>query len=150
MYMGELYRKSWDGPLLTCVSIEDIPRVLAEIDEGWRIGFEEGKNDQQLKEYLNFVDELRDEALYKTLKYKELMARTYNRRVKNRQFCIGDLVLQLCSASQPKEQSKLSPKWEGPYRVKKVIRPSTYELEVLDGKVVPRTWHTSKLCRYYV
>ncbi|GAA0161971.1 hypothetical protein LIER_18166 [Lithospermum erythrorhizon] len=25
LYLGELYRKSWDGPLLTCVATEDIP-----------------------------------------------------------------------------------------------------------------------------
>ncbi|GAA0143096.1 hypothetical protein LIER_03857 [Lithospermum erythrorhizon] len=78
------------------------------------------------------------------------MARTYNRRVKNRQFRAGDLVLRLCSASQPKEKCKLILKWERPYQVKKVIGPSTYELEDLDGKAVPRTWHASKLCRYYV
>ncbi|GAA0172028.1 hypothetical protein LIER_25936 [Lithospermum erythrorhizon] len=35
IYQGELYRKSWDGPLLTCMSIEDVPRLLAEIREGW-------------------------------------------------------------------------------------------------------------------
>ncbi|GAA0143634.1 hypothetical protein LIER_04272 [Lithospermum erythrorhizon] len=63
---------------------------------------------------------------------------------------LRDLVLRLCLASQPKEQSKLSPKWKRPYPVKRVIRPSTYELEDLDGKVGPRTWHASKLCRYYV
>ncbi|GAA0142877.1 hypothetical protein LIER_03678 [Lithospermum erythrorhizon] len=85
-----------------------------------RIGFEEERNEQRLKEYLNFVDELRDEALYKTLKYKQLMGRTYNRRVKNRQFHSWDLVLRLCLASQDKEQSKLSPKWAGPYPVKRV------------------------------
>ncbi|GAA0146331.1 hypothetical protein LIER_06315 [Lithospermum erythrorhizon] len=39
---------------------------------------------------------------------------------------------------------------EGPYRMKKVVGPSTYELEDLDGKSVPRTWHPSKLCKYYV
>ncbi|GAA0165005.1 hypothetical protein LIER_39895 [Lithospermum erythrorhizon] len=32
IYQEELYRKSWDGPLLLCVSTEDIPKVLAE---GW-------------------------------------------------------------------------------------------------------------------
>ncbi|GAA0174451.1 hypothetical protein LIER_27840 [Lithospermum erythrorhizon] len=58
--------------------------------------------------------------------------------------------VRLCSASQPREQSKLSPKWEGTYRVKRVVGPSTFELEDLDGKAVPRTWHASKLCRYYV
>ncbi|GAA0149201.1 hypothetical protein LIER_08439 [Lithospermum erythrorhizon] len=68
--------------------------------------------------------------------------------LQNRQFRCGDLVLRY--ASQPREQSKLSHKWEGPYRVKKVVGQSTYELEELDGKAVPRTWHASKLCKYYV
>ncbi|GAA0164280.1 hypothetical protein LIER_19956 [Lithospermum erythrorhizon] len=35
IYQEELYRKSWDGPLLQCVSTNDIPRVFAEIHEGW-------------------------------------------------------------------------------------------------------------------
>ncbi|GAA0168711.1 hypothetical protein LIER_23367 [Lithospermum erythrorhizon] len=30
MYGEELYKKSWDGPLLSCVSEEDIPKILAE------------------------------------------------------------------------------------------------------------------------
>ncbi|GAA0153419.1 hypothetical protein LIER_37671 [Lithospermum erythrorhizon] len=102
------------------------------------------------EEYLNFTDELKDETLYKILKYKHLMALSYNRRVKTCQFHAGDFVLRLCSASQPKEQRKLSPKWEGPYRVKRVIGHHTYELEELNGKLVLRTWHASKLCKYYV
>ncbi|GAA0183965.1 hypothetical protein LIER_31288 [Lithospermum erythrorhizon] len=35
IYQGELYRKSWDGPLLTSVAMEDLPKVLAEVHEGW-------------------------------------------------------------------------------------------------------------------
>ncbi|GAA0162911.1 hypothetical protein LIER_39497 [Lithospermum erythrorhizon] len=35
IYKDELYMKSWDGPLLTCVSTEDVPKLLAEIHEGW-------------------------------------------------------------------------------------------------------------------
>ncbi|GAA0157641.1 hypothetical protein LIER_14868 [Lithospermum erythrorhizon] len=34
IYQGELYRKSWDGPLLTYVASEDVPKVLAEVHEG--------------------------------------------------------------------------------------------------------------------
>ncbi|GAA0168200.1 hypothetical protein LIER_22968 [Lithospermum erythrorhizon] len=30
MHEDELYKKSWDGPLLSCVSTEDIPKILAE------------------------------------------------------------------------------------------------------------------------
>ncbi|GAA0163007.1 hypothetical protein LIER_18984 [Lithospermum erythrorhizon] len=38
------------------------------------------------------------------------------------------------------------PQFEG----QKVVGLSTYELEDLDGNAVPRTWHASKLCKYYV
>ncbi|GAA0174904.1 hypothetical protein LIER_28192 [Lithospermum erythrorhizon] len=113
-------------------------------------GFHEERNDQRLLEALNFTDELRDQALYKILKYKQLLARIYNRRVKNRQFRIGDLVLRLFSTIHPKEQRKLSPKLEGPYRIKQILGPGTDELEDLDGKPIVRTWHTSKLCKYYM
>ncbi|GAA0170618.1 hypothetical protein LIER_24842 [Lithospermum erythrorhizon] len=30
----ELYKKSWDGPLLTCVETEDVLKVLAKVHEG--------------------------------------------------------------------------------------------------------------------
>ncbi|GAA0155331.1 hypothetical protein LIER_13085 [Lithospermum erythrorhizon] len=76
-----------------------------------QLGIDEGGNDQRMREQLNFVDELRDQALYQMQKYKHLMARTYNRRM---------------------------------------LGPGTYELERINGEVIPRTWHASKLAKYYV
>ncbi|GAA0147621.1 hypothetical protein LIER_36551 [Lithospermum erythrorhizon] len=35
MYDEELYKKSCDGPLLSCVLQEDIPRILAQVHQGW-------------------------------------------------------------------------------------------------------------------
>ncbi|GAA0143435.1 hypothetical protein LIER_04122 [Lithospermum erythrorhizon] len=77
------------------------------------------------------------------------MARSYNRRVKGRQLCVGDLVLKLYSTCHPKDVNKLSPKWEGLYRVSRFLGPGTYELDEMDGKPVPQTWHTSKLSKFY-
>ncbi|GAA0164997.1 hypothetical protein LIER_20507 [Lithospermum erythrorhizon] len=113
-------------------------------------GFSEEENEQRMREQLNFVDELRDRALYKMKKYKHLMARTYNRRVKNRQFKVGDLVLRLYSITHPRDKDKLSPKWEGPYRISRMIGPGTYELERLNGDMISRIWHASNLVKYYV
>ncbi|GAA0138814.1 hypothetical protein LIER_34987 [Lithospermum erythrorhizon] len=62
-------------------------------------------------------------------KYKHLMARSYYRSVKGRQFRMGDLVLKLYAVSHPNDVHKLSPKWEEPYRVCHVLGPGTYELE---------------------
>ncbi|GAA0175566.1 hypothetical protein LIER_28714 [Lithospermum erythrorhizon] len=56
----------------------------------WRQrGFEEEQNSRALKEQLKFIDELRDKALFTMHKYKHLMARSYNRRVKGHQFRVG-------------------------------------------------------------
>ncbi|GAA0176040.1 hypothetical protein LIER_29104 [Lithospermum erythrorhizon] len=65
------------------------------------------------------------------------------------QFSVGDLVLRVMEASQPKNKNKLNPKWEGPYRVRKVIGPGTYELEELSGKEIDHTWHGVYLKKYY-
>ncbi|GAA0166312.1 hypothetical protein LIER_40166 [Lithospermum erythrorhizon] len=113
-------------------------------------GFNEGENDQRMREQLNFIDEMHDRALYKMQTYKHLTARTYNRQVRNKQFKVGDLVLRLYSITHPKERDKLSLKWEGPYRISRMIGPGTYELERMNGDPVPCTWHASNLTKYYV
>ncbi|GAA0144277.1 hypothetical protein LIER_35900 [Lithospermum erythrorhizon] len=63
---------------------------------------------------------------------------------------VYDLVLRLYSITHPKNKDKLSPKWEGPYRISKMIGPGTYKLEKLNVDAIPRTWHASNLTKYYV
>ncbi|RWW64147.1 hypothetical protein BHE74_00028626 [Ensete ventricosum] len=42
--------------------------------------------------------------------------------------------------SDPKHShGKLAPRWEGPYRITRVIRYATYTLATLDGEVLPQT-----------
>ena len=47
-----------------------------------------------------------------------------------------------------KEKHKLSPPWEGPYTVTKVIRPGTYRLEANNGNVLTNTWNIEQLRRF--
>ncbi|GAA0157075.1 hypothetical protein LIER_14417 [Lithospermum erythrorhizon] len=35
LYQGELYKKSVEGPSLLCVSVDNIPKVLIEVHNGW-------------------------------------------------------------------------------------------------------------------
>ena len=60
-------------------------------------------------------------------------ARYYNSRVKSKAFRAGDLVLQRATVSQPQNQEKLAPNWEGPYEVREVVRPGIYYLKELGG-----------------
>ncbi|GAA0143402.1 hypothetical protein LIER_04095 [Lithospermum erythrorhizon] len=115
-----------------------------------QMGFNDEVNEQRMREQLNFLDELRNQALYKMQKYRHLMARTYTRRVKNKEFKARDLVLRLFSITHPKDKDKLSPKWEDSYRVSRIIGPGTYELEKMNGDPIPRLWHASNLAKYYV
>ncbi|GAA0187096.1 hypothetical protein LIER_34384 [Lithospermum erythrorhizon] len=78
------------------------------------------------------------------------MARFYNRRVRNRHFVAGDLVLRMFKASRARNVKNLNPKWEGPYRVTKIVGPGTYILEELSGKKIEHTWHGIHLKKYYV
>ncbi|KAK3012500.1 hypothetical protein RJ639_008524 [Escallonia herrerae] len=65
------------------------------------------------------------------------VARYYNRRVRMRIFRVGDLVLRKLEVSDPKAAvGKLSPNWEGPYKVSKVLRPGAYSLETLSGEAI--------------
>ncbi|KAK2997864.1 hypothetical protein RJ639_025562 [Escallonia herrerae] len=52
--------------------------------------------------------------------------------------------------SDPKAaMGMLSPNWEGPYRVIKVLKPGAYTLGTLSGEPIPRTWNAKNLQKYY-
>ena len=55
-------------------------------------------------------------------------------RVKLRRLDIGDLVLcKVTLATKNLAQGKLSPIWEGPYRVGHYSKQGNYHLETIDG-----------------
>lgn len=68
-------------------------------------------------------------------------------RVKN--FKVDDLVLRDAEASDPTNTGKLQPKWEGPYKVMKIVHPGTYKLSHINGSEVPNTWHGLCLRKFY-
>jgi hypothetical protein len=43
----------------------------------------------------------------------------------------------------------LSPLWEGPYVVVKVLNPSTYKLANEDSEELINAWNIQQLCRFY-
>ena len=72
--------------------------------------FDEQNNDDQLKQNLDFLDEVRDQAAQRMAKYQQKIAEYYNRRVKLKKFNIGDLVLRKVTlATKDPTQGKLGP-----------------------------------------
>ena len=56
--------------------------------------FDEQSNDGQLKQNLDCLDEVRDQASQRMAKYQQKIVEYYNRRVKLKRFNIRDLVLR--------------------------------------------------------
>ena len=107
-------------------------------------------NDEALRLNLNLLDEKREQVLRRTEDYQRKTARYYNRKVKPRSYVPGDLVLKkLLPARKNPAHGKLSPNWEGPYIVYRVVRPGTYKLQTEEGKILQHSWNAEHLKRFY-
>ncbi|KAK3007251.1 hypothetical protein RJ639_016151 [Escallonia herrerae] len=114
------------------------------------VTYDPNMNSEALRCNLDLLDEQRDQAQLRLAAYQQCVARYHDRHIHPRAFRIGDLVLRRVEASTPRDAiGKLSPNWEGPYRVTKYGGPGSYHLEHLDGKSIPRTWNATNLRRYY-
>ena len=96
------------------------------------------------------MDEVRDRASNKMMKYQQKMAKYYNKRVKFRRIDIGDLVLcKVILATKDHVQVKLGPTWEGPYQVVHYSRQGSYDLEIIDGQRLLQPWNIEHLKKYH-
>ena len=104
-----------------------------------------------MKFSLDLLQEKRDDAHAMTAAYKQRTARCFNKRVKPRQFKIGDWVLRNVSiATQDLAKGKLGPTWEGPYKVVQSHQQGAYYLQDVEGRPLPRPWNADHLKIYYL
>ncbi|XP_074323085.1 uncharacterized protein LOC141660028 [Apium graveolens] len=113
------------------------------------VNFDEISNIEVLKTNLELLDEVRDRDVKNMEAYKEKTKLYFAKKAKIRESEAGDLVLRHTEASDPTNQGKLQPNWEGPYFVKEVLHPETYKLSYLSGTEVPNTWHKARLRKFY-
>ncbi|XP_077231894.1 uncharacterized protein LOC143865077 [Tasmannia lanceolata] len=111
--------------------------------------FNEQLNSDGLRANLDLLEEIREESRIRVAAYKQRVSNYHNSKIRPREFRTGDLVLRKATVSQPTKVGKLSPTWEGPYRVKEVIRPGSYKLETLEEYLLPHAWNSGNLRRYY-
>ncbi|XP_048496327.1 uncharacterized protein LOC104906710 [Beta vulgaris subsp. vulgaris] len=113
--------------------------------------YSEDTNWAALRTALDQVPEVRDNALLRTQLYKLRMAREFNKRVARRPLKKGDLFLRKMEVvGRAKEMGKLTPNWEGPYKIVQEVQNGTFCLEQMDGRSVPRTWNSNTLKKYFV
>ncbi|KAL5578497.1 hypothetical protein UlMin_020196 [Ulmus minor] len=112
--------------------------------------FTEENNDILLALASDLLEEKRDKAQLRATALQQTVARHYNSKVKLRRFTKGDLVIRrIFLNTKEKGVGVLGPNWEGPYRVRAILRSGTYELETLGGRVLANPWNAEHLKKYY-
>jgi transposase InsO family protein len=110
-------------------------------------GYDEGANQRAREDSQDQLDEARIVALMHSARYQQALRRYQARKIRRRDFNEGDLVLRLRQDNRGRH--KLSPPWEGPYVVVKVLKPVTYKLANEDGEELTNAWNIQQLCRFY-
>ena len=109
-----------------------IPVEVGVASVKWE-AFNEKSNDDHLRQSLDYLNEVREQASIRMTKYQLKMVEYYNKRVKLRRLNIGDLVLRkVTTATRDPTQGKVGHIWEGPYRVIHYSRQGSYHLETID------------------
>ncbi|RDY02419.1 Tf2-9, partial [Mucuna pruriens] len=110
--------------------------------------FDPTTNEEELRANLDLLQETREIAHIKEYAVKARAARRHDRRTIHRDFQEGDLVLR--KVTMTAEKNKLTPRWEGPFRVAEKVGRGAYRLEHLEGRGIPRTWNANSLRRYFI
>ncbi|XP_077232286.1 uncharacterized protein LOC143868293 [Tasmannia lanceolata] len=111
--------------------------------------FNERLNEGRLHANLDLLEEVREESQIRSAAYKQRVSRYHDTKIHPREYRVGDLVLRRAAVSQPIKAGKLSPTWEGPYKVVEVIRPGSYKFKTLDKNQLPHAWNSKNLRKYY-
>jgi hypothetical protein len=110
-------------------------------------GYDGGTNQRAREDSLDQLDEAHTVALMHSARYQQALRRYQARKIRRRDFTKGDLVLRLRQDNRGRH--KLSPPWEGPYVVVKVLKPDTYKLANEDGEELTNAWNIQQLRRFY-
>ncbi|GKV02675.1 hypothetical protein SLEP1_g15073 [Rubroshorea leprosula] len=114
---------------------------------GWH---DDLNNEQLLRENLDFVEEVREMSRIRNMAHQSRVAKFYNKRVRARQFQVGDLVIRKVGLTNAySHMGKLAPNWEGPYMVISIQRPESYRLADLQGRPLPFIWNIHNLRKFY-
>ena len=100
------------------------------------------------------IDEIADKhlAALKAIERDKLrVARAYNKKVKLKNFQVGDLVWKviLPIGSKDRKFGKFSPSWEGPFRITRIVPGNSYLVESIQGTLLPRSLNGKYLKKYH-
>ncbi|KAF3615407.1 hypothetical protein FXO37_35515 [Capsicum annuum] len=101
-------------------------------------------------EHLSLIEEKKLTSVCHGQLYQRRMDRAYNKKVRPRNFEVGQLVLRRILPHQVKAKGKFSPNWQGPFVVKKVLPNGALYLTDIEGKMAEMAINADTVKRYYV
>jgi hypothetical protein len=109
--------------------------------------FDENLQEWQHRQDVDLVEERRWQAAVRNARYNQALRRYHQRFVHSRELRVGDLVLRRILNREGLH--KLSPSWEGPFKVTKVCRPGSVRLATEEGMQLPNPWNIELLRKFY-
>jgi hypothetical protein len=109
--------------------------------------FDEPAQEQLRREDVDFIDEHRWQAAIRNARYNQALKRYYQRFVHSRKLEVGDLVLRRILNQEGLH--KLSPSWEGPFKVTEICRPGCVPLAIANGVPLPNPWNIEHLRKFF-
>jgi transposase InsO family protein len=114
------------------------PRVLA---------FNELRQEDLIKDRLLQLEEARCQEAFCAARYQQGLCRYHSRHIRARTLEVGDLVLRRILSREGLH--KLSPMWEGPFKVTHIARPGSARQETAEGMPVGNPWNIAHLRKFY-
>jgi hypothetical protein len=109
--------------------------------------YDDRSNQFSRKDSLDQLEEARNIALLHSAWYQQSLRCYHARGVRSRDLQVGDWVLRL--RQDARGRHKLTPPWEGPFIIAKILKPGTYKLANSQGEVYSNAWNIRQLRRFY-
>ena len=109
----------------------------------------EREHRESLLAQLELLDEKRLKAAEHTQVYQKRLSKFYQKKVIERKFKIGDMVVKRKMIKSGGPASKFQPNWEGPFVVKEAYPGNAYKLVNADGDELGHPWNGLYLKKFY-
>jgi transposase InsO family protein len=127
------------SPFFLVYGAEAILPIDLEYGSSRTKAYDDRRNQTSREDSLDQLEEARDMALLHSARYQQSLRRYHARGVRPRDFQVGDLVLRLWQDAR--RRHKLTPPWEGPFIIAKILKPETYKLANDQGEVYSNAWN---------
>ena len=139
-----------ESPFAMTYGVEAVLPIEARIHTMRTKAVETDQNTELQHFDLDTVEGRRDKARMKLEQYRQTWKKSYNKKVRNRRFIVGELVLKKqFSTTNERNAGKFKANWEGPFVIREVGLAGNYTLDTIDGKEVKYNCNILHLKKYY-